>query len=202
VSKGAITKAVFRCSLLVAVLLSSLIVRIVEGGAQQLGELAVGEKDGLMLTANIPSLKYKADEDIVISIRFTNLTDQPLSISKYQNGGGTNYITSPISLLGAPALLSPKKFDRLSKRVFSPGDFIEIPPGESYGFVKTIRLSDYEISPGDYHLSAWYSSYWSRDEAPSIRGLWGRERGTLHAKLTVNGAPLPKYEMFRITIVE
>jgi hypothetical protein len=202
VSKSAITKAVFKCSLLVSVLLSGPIVRGVEDGAQELGELAVGEKDGLMLTASIPSLRYKADEDIVISIRFTNLTDQPLSISKYQNGSGTDYITCPISLPDVPALLSPKKFDRLSKRVFSPGDFIEIPPGESYGFVKTIRLSDYAIGPRDYRLSAWYSSYWSRDEAPGIRGLWGRERGVLHAKLIVNGVSLSKYETFRFTVVE
>src|SRR5438045_9738416 len=60
---------------------------LTQGQVDSFRRTGFGEKDGLRLTSEIYRQEYKIDDDMKISVRFENLTDKNIYLSKHQNDG-------------------------------------------------------------------------------------------------------------------
>jgi len=163
---------------------------------QTFEKLPIGQKDGLRLTTEIYRQKYTADDVMIITVKFENLTKKNMYISKHQDSNDGSFVLYGFTLKGVAAFVplrgvDPKvKYKRPPLPQLSLDDFVLITPGGSYTIDITIRLYDYIFLPGEYDFSVNHESLWSQKEVPELEGLWGRERGFLFSEITVNGAPI------------
>ncbi|MCI0335934.1 MAG: hypothetical protein L0226_00010 [Acidobacteria bacterium] len=166
---------------------------------QNFEKLPIGQKDGLKLTAEIHRQHYKADEEMVISVKFENLTEKTLYISKHQPGSEDSFIKCVFGIKDIPALVPFREPRKYTKPQLSLNDFVFIAPRGVLTVNINIRLSDHLFVPGEYRLAIWHESLWSQKEVPQLNWLWGSEHGVLHSEITLNGTPVPEPPRIVIT---
>lgn len=161
---------------------------------QTFEKLPIGRKDGLRLTTEIYKQHYKADDEMIIRVKFENLTEKNMYISKHQYSNVGSFVLYSFTLKGSIAFVPRRDLDPLVKRPTKPQlslyDFALIVPGGSYAINITIRLSNYVFLPGEYDFNVNHESRWYQKEVPELEGVWGREHGFLFSEITVKGAPI------------
>jgi hypothetical protein len=163
---------------------------------QTFEKLPIGKKDGLRLTADIHRQRYKPNDELVITLKFENLTERNLYISKHQLGNSGAFVGYGFALKNSVISVARKGVDPRKKYKAPPkpqlslSDFVLIVPKGSYDVDITVKLSDYIFLPGEYNLFIYHRSLWSQKEVPEIEGLWGSEHGVLYSIDMVNGTPI------------
>jgi hypothetical protein len=172
---------------------------------QIFGEIYIGKKDGLRLTTEIYRQEYKADDEMVIRVKFENATEKTLYISEHQHANVGSFVLYgfvPRNQMGSVPRrgVNPNfKYKRPPLPKLSLNDFVLITPGGNYIRDITIRLYDYTFLPGEYHFIVYHNSLWYQKDVQELEGLWGHEHGTLYSEITVNDTPLPEQPMIVIT---
>ena len=162
------------------------------------GKISIGQKDGLRLTTEIYRQEYRADDVMVITVKFENLTEKNMYISKHQSANVGSFVLYSFlaenRVLSAPLKgLNPNvRYKRPPLPQLSLSDFVLIAPRESHVVDITIHLSDYVLLPEEYLFIVDHESLWSQKEVPELEGVWGQEHGVLYSEITVNGKPLPE----------
>jgi hypothetical protein len=171
---------------------------------QIIEKISVGQKDGLRLTTEIYRQEYKADDVMVIRVKFENVTEKNLYISEHQHANVGSFVLYgfvPRNQIGSVPRrgLDPNfEYKRPPPPKLSLNDFVLITPGGSYTKDIIILLSDYDFVPGEYNFIIYHGSLWRQKDVKELEGVWGLEHGTLYSEITVNGAPL--HETTKIVI--
>ena len=66
---------------------------------QTFEKLPIGQKDGLRLTTEIYRQEYTADDVMIITVKFENLTKKNMYISKHQDSNDGSFVLYGFTLL-------------------------------------------------------------------------------------------------------